>query len=132
VLGAGFPSSSPEQSERQRSQPVEKARFAGGWRLRWSDRGIPVFEPRAEESRVRQDLAVKTYHPQPRQVALTELYEYALRVFAVESIAGFDGGGEKTALLGHRALLGDEEVALVGIKKKDTANRQEDEKNVER
>lgn len=57
-------------------------------------------------------------------MTLPELDENTLCVFSFESIAGLDSRGEKTALLGHRAFLSDQKVALVGVQKKDAADRE--------
>ena len=64
-------------------------------------------------------------------MALAELDQDFLRVAGIKAPGGFDGGGEESALLGHRPLLGFKEVALVCVEKQDPCHGQEYHEDVE-
>ena len=64
-------------------------------------------------------------------MTLSELNEDPLRVFAVESVACLDRGGEEPALLSHGAFLGDQQVAFVGVEEENSSNRKKNEENIE-
>ncbi len=111
-------SSAPLRNSRKGSEPIRYSTLVWeGDAARCRNLFGLALASGTEQGGVGEDLATAVDHAEPGELALVELDQDPLGVLRVEAVARLDGGRQQTPLLRHRALLGIQQVAFIGVEK---------------